>query len=76
MTEAEIRNVFRYHAPSPESIAAHEMVRTVMVDAVTTIAADIPLSRERSLFITLCQEAQMMANAAIAIHGIPEAKQE
>ena len=74
MTEAEIRETFRYHSPSPEAVAAHEMIRTVMTEAVVSIAEHIPMSRERSLFITQCQQAQMMANAAIAIHGIPEAK--
>ena len=29
----------------------------------------LPPSRERSTFITLMQQAQMMANAAVAIHG-------
>ena len=74
MTESEIRDTFKYHSPSPKAAACHEMIRTVMTENVVTIAEHLPPSRERSLFITLCQQAQMMANAAIAIHGLPEAK--
>ena len=71
MIEAEIRETFRYHSPSPEAVQAHETIRMMMTDTVVEIAAKLPPSRERSMFITLCQQAQMMANASIAIHGLP-----
>ena len=69
MTEDEIRETFRYHHLDDDSQQALEMIRTVMTSAVQTVAKHLPQSRERSLFITLCQQAQMMANASIAIHG-------
>ena len=47
----------------------HEAIRERMTATVVTIAGLIPPSRERSMFITLCQQAQMMANAALAIHS-------
>ena len=71
MTEAEIRDVFSYHSPNPEAVAAHEAIRERITETVIEVASKLPHSRERSAFITLCQQAQMMANAAIAIHGLP-----
>ena len=73
MTQEEIKNTFRYHSPNPASVVAHEQIRKRMTALVIDIAGMIPHSRERSLFISLCQQAQMMANAAIAIHS-PEAE--
>ena len=72
MTPEEIRETFRYHSPSPAAVSTHEAVRERMTDTVLAVAAWLPYSRERSTFITLMQQAQMMANAAIAIHGLPE----
>lgn len=71
MTPEEIKETFRYHSPSPEAVDLHERIRDKMVTAVDWIARRIPHSRERSAFITKMQEAQMMANAAVAIHGPP-----
>ena len=68
MTESEIRETFRYHSLSPEAVAAHERIRETMTETAVGVAAELPPSRERSTFITLMQQAQMMANAAIAIH--------
>ena len=48
-----------------------DAIRERMTETVVQIAADLPHSRERSTFITLMQQAQMMANASIAIHGHP-----
>ena len=71
MTESEIRDTFRYHSPNPKSVYTHERIRTLMTETVVEIAGMLPHSRERSTFITLMQQAQMMANAAVAIHGLP-----
>ena len=72
MTEQEIVEVFTFHPPTPERIRAHELVREVLRDATVEIAPTLPHSRERSAFITHMQSAAMMANAALAIHGLPE----
>lgn len=68
MTEAEIRETFRYHSPDPRRVQMHEEIRETITEATVKIAAMLPTSRERSLFITDMQRAQMMANAAVAIH--------
>ena len=69
MTTKEIKNTFCYHSPNPERVALHEAIRERMTATVVTIAETLPPSRERSMFISLCQQAQMMANAAVAIHS-------
>ena len=70
MTEEQIRETFKYHSPSPDAVKHHERIRENMTETAVTVAAMLPASRERSMYITLMQQAQMMANAAIAIHGI------
>ncbi|MYA08531.1 MAG: hypothetical protein F4060_15445 [Holophagales bacterium] len=70
MKPEEIRETFRYHSPNPEAVKVHERIRSRMTDTAVDVAGMIPNSRERSTFITLMQQAQMMANAAVAIHGI------
>ena len=72
MTEQEIVEIFTFHPPDAARIDAHERVREVMRDATLELAALLPPSRERSLFITEMQQASMMANAALAIHGLPK----
>ena len=69
MTHDEIANTFRYHSPNPEMIAKHEHIRAHITALVQEIAAMLPISVERALFIRDMQRAQMMANAAIAIHS-------
>ena len=68
MNADQIRETFRYHAPTREKVRLHENVREAMTDTTLEVAALLPDSRERSTFITLMHQAQMTANAAIAIH--------
>ncbi len=76
MREAEIRETFRYHSPGPKAVKLHERIRERMTETAVEIAGAIPPSRERSTFITLMQQAQMMANAAVAIHGLPHKEEQ
>ena len=71
MTEPEIRETFRYHSPDAAARETHERIRHRMTETAVEVAALLPPSRERSMFITDLQRAQMMANAAIAVHGLP-----
>ena len=64
MTEAQIRNTFNYHAPTERKVKTFEDVRAAMTETAVSVAAVCPDSRERSMFLTLMQQAQMMANAA------------
>ena len=69
MNNDQIREMLRYHAPDDSQRETFENTRKVMLDATLDIAGRIPNSRERSLFLTHMQQAQMFANAAVAIHG-------
>ena len=69
MTPEKIKDTFRYHSPGPEAQKTHEAIRERITETALAVANLIPESRERSLFITHMQQAQMMANAAVAIHG-------
>ena len=69
MTPEKIRDTFAHHPPSPAKAQQHDQVREYMIATAVAIADLLPESRERSLFLTKMQEAQMFANAAIAIHS-------
>ena len=71
MRADQIRETFRYHSPTKEAVQAHEEVRSIVTECAIRVARLLPKSRERSLFLTSLQRGQMMANAAIAIHGLP-----
>ena len=73
MTEREIINTFTYHPPTPARAKLHEEVRGLMIQTTCEINAMLPVSREASIFVTKMQEAQMFANAALAIHTPPPA---
>ena len=68
MTPEKIVDTFSYHSPGPENQKVHEAIRERITETVLMVADLIPESRERSLFITHMQQAQMFANAAVAIH--------
>lgn len=70
MTEAELRETFRYHAPDQAQRERFEEIRGTMTEAAVAVHRLLPASREASVFVTLMQQAQMMANAAVAIHGL------
>lgn len=69
MEREEIQETFRYHSPDPERVKDHESIRERMTELTCDIADMLQDSREKDLFITHMQHAQMMANASIAIHG-------
>ena len=64
----ELQNRFAYHPPrNPEEIRQHGEIRERFKDLVTHLDDMLPDGREKALVITKLQEAQMWANAAIAI---------
>lgn len=57
---------FRYHAPTPETVALHEPLRACFIEAANVIMDLTPPGRHQSLALTALQEALMWGNAAIA----------
>ena len=69
MTEEKIRENFRYHAPDDSQRRTFEDIREMLTEVAVGVAALTPDSRERSLFLTTMENAQMWANKSVAIHG-------
>lgn len=69
----EIDDRFSYHPPSSEAVGdLHDQMRHLLRAPAHRLNVLLPKSREASLALTALQEAMMWANAAIAIHGLPE----
>lgn len=73
---AEVEFRFRFHAATDITKPKHEAVRDKIRLLALWVLDDIPASRERALALTALQEAMMWANAAIAIHTVPEPRQD
>lgn len=59
-------NNFKYHAPTQEKIAKHELVRSTFQDAAEGMKITLPQGREAAIVQTKIEEAMFWANAAIA----------
>jgi len=67
-TEQQINDMFTYHAPTQGQIERMQEIRERFRNLALLLHYNCPKSRELSLALTKLQEANMMANAAIAIH--------
>lgn len=65
----ELINRFAYHAPTPEKVERHSVVRSEVYDLADWFQVWLPDGREKSLAITKLEEAMFWANAAIARNG-------
>lgn len=70
MTPEQIENIFTYHAPHGTQQARYVTIRDEAKSLAYRINNDCPESREKSLALTLLQQAVQMANASIAIHEV------
>jgi hypothetical protein len=68
MDQAQIDNIFTYHAPFGDQTKKYEALRNEGRQLANAINDLCPESREKSLAITQVQQAIMWANAAIAIN--------
>ncbi len=69
MTNDEIRDLFMYHAPTPEMTAKFLVVRDAIEKAAIAIDAECPPGADRTAAIRKLKEAHMTANAAIVLEG-------
>lgn len=67
MTEAEIQNVFSYHAPKPGQPERYEAIRAAAAMLARSIVTNCPPSADRTAAIRKVREAVMTANASIAL---------
>ncbi|MNI85338.1 hypothetical protein D3C73_1423210 [compost metagenome] len=66
MTNSQIENNFKYHAPKPGQPEIYEQIREKAKELAYLIDEQVPNSREKSLAMTKLEEAVMWANAAVA----------
>lgn len=69
MTNAEIEDLFMYHAPSPDMTAKFLPLRDAIVSAAIAINELCPPGADRTAAIRKLKEAHMTANAAIVLEG-------
>lgn len=69
MTNDEIRDLFRYHAPSPEMTEKFLRVREAIETAALVIDAECPAGADRTAAMRKLKEAHMTANASIVLDG-------
>ncbi len=68
MNLSEIENAFAYHAPKDDQVERYQNLRAMAKSMALQIEDLCPNSREKSLALTKIQEANMWANASIAIN--------
>jgi hypothetical protein len=66
LTQIEIQDRVRYHAPSEDGIVRHAAMSEIFAEALKCVDAVVPPGREKSLAITKIEEAKMWASAGIA----------
>lgn len=72
ITDADLRDRFTYHAPTPETIPLFEEIRASGLTMARAVLNRTKPGREQSLAITKIEEAVMHANAALARNGAPD----
>jgi hypothetical protein len=69
MTQAEIENLFMYHAPNEAQIEEMKKLREKALSFAMMVSELTPVSPEQTLAIRAIHLASMHANSAIALHS-------
>jgi len=64
--QAELKDRFRYHAPSEAGRSTHEVLTMVITIAAAIVNEVVPNGREKSLALTKLEEAKFWASAGVA----------
>ena len=62
----ELKDRFRYHAPSEAGRATHEVLTMTITTAAAIVNEVVPNGREKSLALTKLEEAKFWASAGVA----------
>jgi hypothetical protein len=65
-----LREVFSYHAPTPEQIPEYEAIRAAARDFALLLLDHTPRCADQTAAIRKLRECVMTANAAIALRGL------
>lgn len=69
VTHANVNDVFRYHAPTPEQPAKYEAIRSAARELARVILDQTPQCADQQAALRQLRECVMTANAAIALGG-------
>ena len=69
MTSGDIKNDFKYHAPTTGQVEKYEAIRAKGLELALLIYDSCPSSAEMTTAIRHVENAVMWANAAIARHS-------
>jgi hypothetical protein len=70
VTNANVEEVFTYHAPDQVQIEQLQRVRLAAKELARVILENVPGSADQQASLRLLREAVMTANAAIALRGV------
>lgn len=71
ITNDNVRNAVRYHAPTPDQAISHELLAQETEKFIMAILTAAPDCADRSTAIRCAREAKMWASAAIALEPKP-----
>jgi hypothetical protein len=69
LAQADIDDIFSYHAPTPDQVPKYEAIREAAKVFASAILANTPTCPDQTATIRLIREATMTANASIALNG-------
>lgn len=67
--DAEINDIFSYHAPTPEQRETYDQINAAFVECAKKIAALVPEGPGRTVAIRALSEARMKANHTVSVGG-------
>lgn len=69
VTDDNVKDVFTYHAPTPEQVVQYQEIREACENAARVILKNVPRCADQQAAIRCIREGMMTANAGIATKG-------
>lgn len=69
VTHENVADVFTYHPPTPDQVAAYARIRDSAAELARVILDNTPVSADQQAALRKLREAVMTANAAVALRG-------
>ena len=69
MTNAELANLFMYHAPEGDDLAKYAAIRKAAHEYAQVVNANCPESADKTHAIRIIRDSAMWANASVACKG-------
>ena len=69
MKAFDLDHIFKYHAPTPETLKSYTAIRDAAKAFATILIENTPEGADQTAALRLVREASMTANAAVALGG-------